>query len=87
MITTETEFKLISKNEVLPIYIPREKYSHKGDFGHGLIIGGSYGKIGAVQLATRAVLSSGSGTVTAFVPSCGYIPLQSSLPELSLIHI
>lgn len=85
LITTETEFELISKNEVLPIYIPREKFSHKGDFGHGLIIGGSYGKIGAVQLATRAVLSSGSGTVTAFVPSCGYIPLQSSIPEAMVL--
>ncbi|GGI57620.1 NAD(P)H-hydrate dehydratase [Winogradskyella haliclonae] len=81
LMTTDTEVELISKNEVLPIYKPRTKFSHKGDFGHGLIIGGSYGKIGAVQLATRSVLVSGAGMVTAYVPECGYLPLQTSLPE------
>ncbi|SHH64508.1 bifunctional ADP-dependent NAD(P)H-hydrate dehydratase/NAD(P)H-hydrate epimerase [Winogradskyella jejuensis] len=85
LISSETEYELISKNEVLPMYKPREKFSHKGDFGHGLIIGGSYGKIGAVQLATRSVLSSGAGLATAYVPKCGYYPLQSSLPEAMVI--
>ena len=31
--TTNTEAELIGKNEVLPIYIPREKFAHKGQFG------------------------------------------------------
>ncbi|MBT8314011.1 MAG: NAD(P)H-hydrate epimerase, partial [Maribacter sp.] len=47
---TASEFELIGKNEVLPFYRPREKFSHKGTYGHSLIIGGSYGKIGAVSL-------------------------------------
>lgn len=85
LMQTETEFELISKNEVLPIYKPRDKFAHKGDFGHGLIIGGSYGKIGAVQLTTRSVLASGAGLATAYVPKCGYIPLQTSLPEAMVI--
>ena len=83
--TTPTEVDLIGKNEVLPIYKPREKFSHKGTFGHGLIIGGSYGKIGAVNLAGRGALGVGAGKVTAFTPKCGYIPLQSAFPELMLI--
>ena len=83
--STETEFELIGKNEVLPIYIPREKFSHKGTFGHSLIIGGSYGKIGAVSLAAKACLITGSGLVTAYVPSCGYLPIQASLPEVMVI--
>ncbi|TCK64757.1 hydroxyethylthiazole kinase-like uncharacterized protein yjeF/hydroxyethylthiazole kinase-like uncharacterized protein yjeF [Winogradskyella wandonensis] len=85
LMTTETEYELISKNEVLPMYKPRDKYAHKGDFGHGLIVGGSYGKIGAVHLATRSVLSSGAGLTTAFIPKCGYVPLQTSLPEAMVI--
>lgn len=85
MMTTDTEFELISKNEVLPMYKPRDKFDHKGSFGHGLIIGGSYGKIGAVNLATRSVLGAGSGMVTAYMPKCGYIPLQSNLPEAMVI--
>jgi hydroxyethylthiazole kinase-like uncharacterized protein yjeF len=82
---TKSEFELIGKNEVLPIYMPREKFSHKGTYGHTLIIGGSYGKIGAVSLAAKACLTSGSGLVTAYVPKCGYFPLQASLPEVMVI--
>lgn len=85
LMQTEAEAELISKHEVLPLYKPREKFSHKGDFGHALIVGGSYGKIGAVNLATRAALSSGSGLVTAFIPKCGYHSMQSSFPEAMVI--
>lgn len=83
--TTQTEVELIGKHEVLPNYIPREKFSHKGQFGHALIIGGSYGKIGAVTLASRAALSAGAGLVSAYVPKCGYHALQSSFPEAMVI--
>ncbi|MFD1613764.1 NAD(P)H-hydrate dehydratase [Gelatiniphilus marinus] len=83
--TTETEVELIGKHEVLPMYIPRDKFSHKGHFGHALIIGGSYGKIGAVTLASRAALSVGAGLISAYVPKCGYTVLQSSFPEAMVI--
>lgn len=85
LMNADVDFELIGKNEVLPIYIPREKYSHKGTYGHSLIIGGSYGKIGAVQLATKACLKSGSGLVTAFVPKSGYLPLQVNIPEAMVL--
>ncbi|ULC58146.1 NAD(P)H-hydrate dehydratase [Flaviramulus sp. BrNp1-15] len=83
--TTQTEVELIGKHEVLPNYIPREKFSHKGQFGHTLIIGGSYGKIGAVTLASRAALSAGAGLVSTYIPKCGYMPLQSAFPETMVI--
>ncbi|WMI65038.1 NAD(P)H-hydrate dehydratase [Aestuariibaculum sp. YM273] len=82
---TETEANLIGKNEVIPLYRPRDKFSHKGSFGHSLMIGGSYGRIGAVTLASKAALSIGSGLVTAYIPKCGYIPLQSGFPEAMVI--
>ncbi|MDG5492021.1 NAD(P)H-hydrate dehydratase [Psychroserpens sp. SPM9] len=82
---TETEAELIGKHEVLPIYKPREKYAHKGDFGHSFIIGGSYGKMGAVVLSSRAALSIGAGLVTAFVPKCGYQIMQTAFPEAMVI--
>jgi len=81
----ETEAELISKLEVLSIYKPREKFAHKGTYGHVLIIGGSYGKIGAVNLASRAALHSGAGLVTAFVPKCGYQSLQTAAPEIMVL--
>ncbi|MEO6346826.1 MAG: NAD(P)H-hydrate dehydratase [Aquaticitalea sp.] len=83
--TTETEAEFLGKHEMLELYQPREQFSNKGDFGHTLIIGGSYGKIGAVNLSSRAALSSGAGLVTAFVPKCGYAILQTSFPEAMVI--
>ncbi|RIA09627.1 hydroxyethylthiazole kinase-like uncharacterized protein yjeF/hydroxyethylthiazole kinase-like uncharacterized protein yjeF [Flavobacteriaceae bacterium MAR_2010_72] len=83
--TIETDLELIGKYEVLPLYIPREKFSNKGDYGHALIIGGSYGKIGAVTLASRGALSSGAGLITAFIPRCGYDAVQASFPEAMVI--
>ncbi len=81
----ETEYELMGRNEVLSYYIPREKFTHKGTYGHSLIIGGSYGKIGAVHLAAKACLHTGSGLVTVFVPQCGYIPLQTNFPEAMVV--
>ncbi|WP_225037236.1 NAD(P)H-hydrate dehydratase [Winogradskyella sp. SM1960] len=85
LMQTETEVELISKHEVLPIYQPRKKFVHKGDFGHVMILGGSYGKIGAVNLASRAALSAGAGLVTAYTPKCGYHSLQTAIPEVMVI--
>ena len=83
--TTATDAELIGKHEAITMYRPRDKFAHKGDFGHSLIIGGSHGKIGAVTLASRAALSIGSGLVTAYVPKCGYTVLQSAFPEAMVI--
>jgi len=78
----EVNNSIIEKESVLSIYKYREKFSHKGSYGHTLIIGGSFGKIGAVTLASRAALNIGSGLVTAYVPKCGYQILQTAIPEV-----
>ncbi len=74
-------YEYIQKNDVQLLYRPRTTFSHKGTYGHSVMIGGTYGKIGAVQLAGRACLKSGSGLVSLYVPQCGYLPLQTSFPE------
>lgn len=81
---TETTYELIGKYEVLSWYKPRDRFTHKGTYGHALIVGGSYGKIGAVILSANACLVSGSGLVTAFVPKCGYTALQAAAAEIML---
>lgn len=70
------------KEDVLQIYRPRTKFSHKGSFGHSLIIGGSFGKVGAAILASQGALKVGSGKVTAYIPKCGYQIMQISIPEV-----
>lgn len=82
---TPVASNLILKNEVKSMYLPREKFSHKGDFGHSLLIGGSYGQIGAATLATKSALKIGVGKVTAYLPQCGYQILQTSVPEAMTI--
>ncbi|PZX93118.1 NAD(P)H-hydrate dehydratase [Flavobacterium aquariorum] len=75
----------LDRNEILKRYKTIDKYTHKGIQGHVLIIGGSYGKIGAVCLASKAALKTGCGLVTAFVPQCGYEIVQASVPEVMVV--
>lgn len=73
-------------NAPLPRLAPRELDSHKGTFGHALIIGGSRGMAGAVGLASMACLRSGAGLVTAATSSAvqatvaGYEPALMTIP-------
>lgn len=77
------DIKLIalSKNYLLPFYKRRDVNSHKGDYGHVILMVGSYGKMGAAILSSRAALRSGAGLLTAFVPACGYNIIQTAVPE------
>lgn len=59
----------------------RDKFSHKGTFGHALLIAGSYSKMGAAVLASKACLRSGVGLLTSHIPRLGYEILQNSAPE------
>ncbi|HFS68160.1 MAG TPA: NAD(P)H-hydrate dehydratase [Flavobacteriia bacterium] len=77
-----TNFYLTEKQNIKERYKNRTRFSHKGNFGHSLIIGGSYGKIGAVTLASKSCLKIGSGLVTAYIPKCGYNILQTAIPEV-----
>lgn len=72
---------LIDRKDIQNIYQPRARFSHKGSFGHSLIVSGSYGKMGAAVLAAKACLRSGSGLVSVHTPECGYEVLQTTAPE------
>lgn len=83
---TETPFAhLVGADLVKTIYRPRNRFAHKGAYGHALLVGGSYGKIGAVMLATLACLRSGAGLTTTYIPKCGYPVLQSGAPEAMVL--
>jgi len=71
----------LGKKEVRKIYKPRSKYSHKGNYGHALIISGSKGMIGATVLMAKACLKTGSGLLTIHAPNCAYDILQATVPE------
>ncbi|HOW31464.1 MAG TPA: NAD(P)H-hydrate dehydratase [Bacteroidales bacterium] len=60
---------------------PRKKFSHKGTYGHALLVTGSLGKMGAAVLSSRACLRSGTGLVTSHIPGCGVSIMQTAVPE------
>jgi len=82
----DTQYILITKDYIKEQIVPRDKFSHKGTFGHAMIIAGSEGKMGAAVLATSACLRSGVGLATAYIPQCGIDILQTAVPEAMVIE-
>jgi ADP-dependent NAD(P)H-hydrate dehydratase / NAD(P)H-hydrate epimerase len=78
---TATQYYITDQRAATALYRPRPEFSHKGTFGNVLIVGGQYGKMGAITLSSKAALRAGAGLVTALVPACGYQILQTAVPE------
>jgi len=79
---TETPYYFIESLTAKELIRPRTKFSHKGSFGHGLLIAGSLGKMGAAVLAGKAALRSGAGLTTVHHPNSALSVIPSSVPEL-----
>lgn len=78
---TESNYFYLTKEFISGKTKKRDKFSHKGTFGHALLIAGSYGKMGAAVLSSKACLRSGVGLLTSHVPRLGYEIIQNSVPE------
>jgi NAD(P)H-hydrate epimerase len=72
---------LLEKRYVLSLIPERPNYSHKGDYGHVLIVAGSKGKTGAAFMAAKACMRAGSGLVTIGVPESLMDVFQSRVTE------
>ncbi|MFM7022165.1 MAG: NAD(P)H-hydrate dehydratase [Flavobacteriales bacterium] len=72
-------------SDIKKIYRKKEKFGHKGTYGHALIVAGSEGKMGAAVLASSACMRSGAGLVTAAVPDKGLGIMQVSVPEAMVL--
>jgi len=56
--------RILHPSEVLKLLLPRNKNTHKADYGHVLIVGGGLGMPGAAILAAHAALRVGAGCVS-----------------------
>jgi len=74
---------LLEKNRIEEwLSIPRNPNTHKGDYGHLLVIAGSVGKTGAAAMACQAALRMGAGLVTLAIPKS-----LNSIMEVKLTEV
>lgn len=78
---TITSYFFSEKKDIVPLLKKRNKFDHKGTFGHGLLFAGSSGKMGAAVLGAGAALRSGIGLITCHIPLSGVTIVQGALPE------
>jgi len=81
MNSLDSGYFLVEKADIQQSLKGRSRFSHKGTYGHALLISGSYGKMGAAVLGAKAALRSGAGLVTTHIPKLGYQIMQTSVPE------
>lgn len=78
-------FHLVTENDLRQLIKPRKRFSHKGTYGHALVVAGHEDTMGAALLASSACLYSGAGLTTAAIPSSGLTALNTALPEVMYV--
>ena len=76
-----TRYFVTEAAEMRRLVKPRRRFAHKGEFGHALLIAGSYGMAGASVMAAKACLRSGVGLLSVHVPVCNHAIVQEAVPE------
>jgi NAD(P)H-hydrate epimerase len=77
----DSSFHLTENKDLISFLKKRKKFDHKGVYGHGLLVSGSLGRMGAAVLGASAALRTGIGLITCHVPGCGVVIVQSSVRE------
>jgi ADP-dependent NAD(P)H-hydrate dehydratase / NAD(P)H-hydrate epimerase len=81
------QIELLTRSSAREHLTPRTPDSHKGDYGHVLIVAGSRGKSGAAHLSGIGALRSGAGLVTvATAASCQDV-VASMAPEYMTVGL
>lgn len=79
--SVDTPYVLLTASDISGRLKKRKPFSHKGNFGHALIIAGATETMGAALLCTEACLNAGSGLTTACIPTEGLTALNIRIPE------
>jgi len=77
--------KPITTKQLRSILHPRTSDSHKGTYGHSLLVAGNVGKMGAAVIAARACLRSGTGLLTVCVPMEERLAIHATVPESMVV--
>ena len=79
---TDLKIHLLEPGEFRQIALSRRPSSHKGTYGHALLVAGSRGKTGAAVLAASGALRVGAGLVTVATPQSVWATVAAGLPEM-----
>lgn len=74
---------LITSADLKPFFLPRKRNTHKGSYGHLLILAGSFGMAGAAALCAMAALRSGVGLVSIACPE-SIVPILQTLAPCAM---
>ena len=78
----DTSYCFLTEEDVVSRLKKRKPFSHKGTFGHALIVAGAPQTMGAALLCAEAALRSGAGLTTACIPAEGLTALNVRIPEV-----
>lgn len=78
----DSAYQLTDDNAITDLVKPRKSFTHKGTYGHALIIAGQRETMGAALLSAGACLHGGAGLTTVSIPESGLTALNASLPEV-----
>ena len=75
---------LVSQSFIRHLLRQPNKFDHKGNNGHALLIAGAASKYGAAVMSVKAALKSGVGLLTVHAPAHAEYILQTTCPEAML---
>ena len=81
----DTTYSIVDVTQIKTLLQHRLPFSHKGNFGHALLIAGGIGKMGAAILSSKACLRSGVGLLSVAIPTNTEAILHTALPELMVL--
>lgn len=81
----QSAYQWVEEKDVRDILKPRTRFSHKGRFGHALLIAGQAKTMGAALLCSSACVYTGAGLTTACIPESGLTALNSYQAEVMAI--
>ena len=77
----ESQYLLLTDRDIAIRLRKRMPFSHKGTYGHALILAGGIETLGAALLCTEACVNAGAGLTTACIPAEGLTALNIRIPE------
>lgn len=81
-----SDYMAVELADIRSLFHLRKPFSHKGTYGHALIIAGGTQTMGAALLCAKGCLYAGAGLTTAAIPASGLAALNAALPEVMFVE-